>query len=102
MRKENIESDNGVKYKGMSNKEFTGLKILEALAATGLRSCRYGKEIGVTARAGEIKVDKILANDFDPEAVKLIKKNFEYNDISCETEITEMDAIDLMYERRKL
>lgn len=27
-------------------KEFVGIKILEALAATGLRSVRYAKEIG--------------------------------------------------------
>lgn len=53
------------------------------------------KEIGV-------HVNKILANDWDPEAAKLIEKNFEFNDIDLDnTEITSMDALDLMYERRK-
>ncbi|CAI2364103.1 unnamed protein product [Moneuplotes crassus] len=75
---------------------WKGLKILEALAATGLRSCRYMKEISVD-------VWKILSNDWDPTAAELIKKNFEYNDIDKnKTEITAIDAIDLMYERRKL
>ncbi len=48
-------------------------------------------------------VQKILSNDWDPEAAGLIKKNFAFNDIPEEkTEVTAMDAIDLMYERRKL
>jgi tRNA (guanine26-N2/guanine27-N2)-dimethyltransferase len=68
---------------------------LEALAATGLRSVRYVKEIGV-------HVDKILANDWDLEASKLIEKNFEFNGVEKNrTEVTSMDGIDLMYERRK-
>lgn len=54
------------------------------------------KEIGVD-------VKKILANDWDLAASKLIEKNFEFNDIPLErTEVTSMDAMDLMYERRKL
>lgn len=48
-------------------------------------------------------VKKILANDWDLAASKLIEKNFEFNDIPLEkTEVTSMDAMDLMYERRKL
>lgn len=54
------------------------------------------KEIGVD-------VKKILSNDWDLAASKLIEKNFEFNDIPLErTEVTSMDAMDLMYERRKL
>ena len=45
----------------------------EALAATGLRSVRYLKEID--------KIKKIYSNDLDPKAVELMKKNFEFNDI---------------------
>lgn len=47
------------------------LTILEALSATGLRSIRYLKEL-----AG---VEKIYANDLDPVAVELIRKNFASN-----------------------
>ena len=50
----------------------------------------------------DIYVKKILANDWDPEAAKLIEKNFEFNDIPVEnTEVKAMDAIDLMYEKRR-
>ena len=60
--------------------------MLEALAATGLRSVRYAKEI-------DCHIDKITANDWDEEAADLIKKNFEYNDIDLnQTEVTAMDA----------
>ena len=50
----------------------------------------------------DVYVKKILANDWDPEAAKLIEKNFEFNDIPVEnTEVKAMDAIDLMYEKRR-
>jgi tRNA (guanine26-N2/guanine27-N2)-dimethyltransferase len=50
----------------------------------------------------DVKIKKILSNDWDPEAAELIKSNFEFNDIEAErTEVTAMDALDLMYERRK-
>jgi len=84
----------------MKPREFTGLKILEALAATGLRSVRYCKEIGTQAGHPDIKVEKILANDWDPEAAKIIKKNFDFNGIDCEQEITSLDATDLMYSKK--
>ena len=53
-----------------------GVKVLEALAATGLRSVRYLKEID--------KISKLVANDLDPKAVELMQNNFEYNDIDKE------------------
>lgn len=47
------------------NKELKdGVKILEALAATGLRSVRYLKEIS--------NINKLHANDLDPKAVELM------------------------------
>jgi tRNA G26 N,N-dimethylase Trm1 len=57
------------------NKDYAedGVKILEALAATGLRSVRYLKEIE--------KIEKLSTNDWDPAAVELIKKNMEFNNI---------------------
>ena len=44
------------KEREAKKKDFEGLKILEALAATGLRSVRYCKEIGVRANMDDIKV----------------------------------------------
>jgi len=46
---------------------------LEALAATGLRSVRYLKEIEA--------LRQLLANDIDPTATELMKKNFDFNSI---------------------
>ena len=57
-------------------KEFNGISVLEALAATGLRSVRYLKEIP--------SILKLVANDIDSTATDLMKKNFEFN--SCEPE----------------
>ena len=53
--------------------------MLEALSATGLRSVRYIKEIPT--------INKLVANDIDPTATDLMKKNFEFND--CPTEKVE-------------
>jgi tRNA (guanine26-N2/guanine27-N2)-dimethyltransferase len=47
------------------SKEPTKIKILEALAATGLRSVRYLKEID--------NIEKLVANDLDPKAVELME-----------------------------
>jgi tRNA (guanine26-N2/guanine27-N2)-dimethyltransferase len=55
------------------NGSFT---ILEALAASGLRSIRYAKEIP--------NIDFIVVNDLDADAVNSINKNVEYNGLSKE------------------
>ena len=52
------------------------LDILEVLSGTGIRSIRYMKEIS--------SLNKLIANDIDPTAVDLIKKNFVFNDLSEE------------------
>lgn len=64
------------------------LKILESLAASGLRSCRYGLEI---PEAG-----KIVANDMLAEAVKSINKNVEYNKLTDKVVANQGDAIKFM------
>lgn len=56
----------GVKYE-------SGMRILEALSATGLRSIRYAKEI-----AG---VNEIVANDLSKAAVKSIEENVKFNGV---------------------
>lgn len=48
-----------------------GLHILEGLAASGLRSVRYAKEIDGVA--------KVVANDMDPNVVDAMKRNIEFN-----------------------
>eukprot|EP00929_Paragymnodinium_shiwhaense_P113590 TRINITY_DN81876_c0_g1_i1.p1 TRINITY_DN81876_c0_g1~~TRINITY_DN81876_c0_g1_i1.p1 ORF type:complete len:558 (+),score=132.86 TRINITY_DN81876_c0_g1_i1:81-1754(+) len=55
----------------------SGMKVLEALAATGIRSIRYAKELG----HGEHGIHSIVANDLDPAAVELMKKNLVHNKV---------------------
>ena len=55
---------------------FPGVRILEALAASGLRSIRYWKEIG------DGLVKSIVVNDISEDAVAAIKKNIEHNGLS--------------------
>ena len=50
-----------------------GLKILEALAASGLRSIRYALEI---PSAGTV-----VANDLSKEAYHSICRNIEHNEV---------------------
>lgn len=65
------------------------VRILEALAATGLRSIRYAKEVE--------GFDEVVANDLLAEAVKMIKKNVEANGVEDKVEISHSDAMTLMY-----
>jgi len=75
------------------NKTHDGLDILEALAATGLRSVRYLKEIP--------SIKTLIANDIDPTATELMTNNFKFNECSEEKyRVETRDAIDLMNEMR--
>jgi tRNA (guanine26-N2/guanine27-N2)-dimethyltransferase len=59
--------------KEAKGKDKKDISILEALAATGLRSVRYLKEID--------NISTLAANDWDPKAVELIKKNLDFNGV---------------------
>lgn len=61
-----------------------GIKILEALSATGLRSIRYAREIP--------GVKEITANDLSEDAVDTIKKNIEHNGVEDMVTTTMSDA----------
>jgi tRNA (guanine26-N2/guanine27-N2)-dimethyltransferase len=74
-----------------------GLKILEALAATGIRTIRYVKELG----EGPEGVRKIVANDLDPAAVKHMRINLAHNSVTeSKVEVTCADANVHMYTHR--
>ncbi|XP_068150469.1 tRNA (guanine(26)-N(2))-dimethyltransferase [Drosophila tropicalis] len=66
-----------------------GLRILEALAATGLRSIRYAQEI-----AG---VREIIANDLSRQAVESIQTNIKHNKVDQLIQPSHADAMTLMY-----
>ncbi|KAF0691189.1 Aste57867_17537 [Aphanomyces stellatus] len=89
-----IPTDDEVHAHVVDNAETKGLKIFEALSASGLRSIRYFQEID--------GVQSILVNDLDPAAVISIKRNIEYNNLSTEKLIpNEEDATAVMYRHRK-
>ena len=70
-----------------------GLRILEGLAASGLRSMRFGLEIP--------GVNQVIANDFDQNAVNFIKRNIENNKLEDIVTASYADASMLMYQHRK-
>lgn len=70
-----------------------GLKILEALAATGIRSIRYVKELEA--------IRQIVANDLDSTAVEHIQQNLVHNHVPDGLiEVTCEDASSHMYAHR--
>lgn len=66
-----------------------GLRVLEALSATGLRSIRYAKEVP--------GIKQIVANDFNFAAVKSIKENIKLNGVEHLVTASEANAMTLMY-----
>ncbi|KAI9288420.1 N2,N2-dimethylguanosine tRNA methyltransferase [Umbelopsis sp. AD052] len=77
-------------HHSLSRSDFT---ILEALAATGLRSVRYAKEIP--------NVKRIVANDLLEDAVLSIKRNTKFNEISEDLlHANQGDALGVMYNAR--
>ena len=71
-----------------------GLKILDCLAASGLRSMRYFKEIK--------NVDLITVNDLDPSAVELAENNIKLNEVDDRVVKTRVgDGTMLCYEARE-
>lgn len=69
-----------------------GVRILEALSATGLRSIRYWHEIE--------GIKEIIANDLDQTAVEDIQRNIEFNHAIEGIKVNHADATDLMYANR--
>lgn len=70
----------------------TGITILEALSATGLRSIRYAKEVE--------GVRQIVANDISEKAVDSIRRNVLHNGVENLVTPHHEDATLLMYQRR--
>ncbi|XP_013418215.1 tRNA (guanine(26)-N(2))-dimethyltransferase [Lingula anatina] len=72
--------------------ETTGLKILEALSASGLRSMRFALEIP--------EVKEIVTNDYSEAAVEIIKHNAQHNKVQHLISPSCADAALLMYQHR--
>ncbi|XP_034544045.1 tRNA (guanine(26)-N(2))-dimethyltransferase [Notolabrus celidotus] len=69
-----------------------GLRVLEGLAASGLRSVRFALEVP--------GLKSITANDFSAKAAALIARNAQHNGVSHLLKASCKDASMLMYERR--
>ena len=84
-----IDTSNREKSK---EKGDEGVKILEGLAASGLRSIRFAKELTGVAR--------IVANDWSRQAVESIERNAEHNKVRHLVEPHNGDAALLMYQHK--
>jgi len=69
-----------------------GLTILEALAASGLRSVRFAREIP--------GLKNILANDWSSQAVESIQKNVDHNSVQDIVTPSNGDASMVMYQHK--
>ncbi|XP_060768058.1 tRNA (guanine(26)-N(2))-dimethyltransferase isoform X2 [Neoarius graeffei] len=69
-----------------------GLRVLEGLAASGLRSIRFTLEVPGLKR--------VTANDFSAKAADLITRNTHHNNVTHLMETQNRDASMLMYEAR--
>lgn len=67
-----------------------GIRILDALAATALRSIRYVKEIP--------GVKEVVVNDLDEAAVQAARRNIAFNQVECsKIRVQQGDAICAMH-----
>uniref|UniRef100_A0A665VYM1 tRNA (guanine(26)-N(2))-dimethyltransferase n=1 Tax=Echeneis naucrates TaxID=173247 RepID=A0A665VYM1_ECHNA len=69
-----------------------GLRVLEGLAASGLRSVRFALEVP--------GLQSVTANDFSAKAAALIARNAQYNGVEHLLQASCRDASMLMYEKR--
>ncbi|XP_068560471.1 tRNA (guanine(26)-N(2))-dimethyltransferase [Cebidichthys violaceus] len=69
-----------------------GLRVLEGLSASGLRSVRFALEVP--------GLQSVTANDFSTKAAALIARNAEYNGVGHLLRASCRDASMLMYEMR--
>jgi len=77
---------------GKSAASKNGVRILEGLAASGLRSVRFALEVPF--------VREVVANDFDYTAVEYIRRNATHNDVDHLITASCSDAAMLMYASR--
>ena len=76
-----------------NEKQGSPTKLFEAFSATGLRSIRYAKEV--------TGFSKIIANDIDPNAVKIIERNIKANGVTGTVESSIGDANKIMNQHVK-
>nr|XP_003468399.1 tRNA (guanine(26)-N(2))-dimethyltransferase [Cavia porcellus]XP_013006376.1 tRNA (guanine(26)-N(2))-dimethyltransferase [Cavia porcellus] len=70
-----------------------GLRVLEGLAASGLRSIRFALEVP--------GLQSVVANDASARAVELMRHNVQLNDVAHLVQPSQADARMLMYQHQK-
>lgn len=76
-------------------KPFNGIQILDALAASGLRTVRFLKEIKPEL------INKMHSNDISEAALKHMRDNFQLNELDQSKVVQHQeDANDLMYKSK--
>ncbi|ELV14320.1 N(2),N(2)-dimethylguanosine tRNA methyltransferase [Tupaia chinensis] len=70
-----------------------GLRVLEGLAASGLRSIRFAREVP--------GLRSVVANDASSRAVDLMRRNVQLNDVAHLVQPSHSDARMLMYQHQK-
>uniref|UniRef100_A0AAY4F1H4 tRNA (guanine(26)-N(2))-dimethyltransferase n=1 Tax=Denticeps clupeoides TaxID=299321 RepID=A0AAY4F1H4_9TELE len=86
------EEEDGLASISVGEQCQQGLRILEGLAASGLRSVRFALEVP--------GIRSITANDFSARAASLIARNANFNKVSHLLQASQRDASMLMYESR--
>ncbi|KAM9688755.1 tRNA (guanine(26)-N(2))-dimethyltransferase isoform 1-T2 [Trichechus inunguis] len=71
-----------------------GLRVLEGLAASGLRSIRFAQEVP--------GLRSVVANDASSQAVHLIRRNVLLNDVAHLVQPSQADARMLMYQHQSV
>ena len=75
------------------NEDCEGITVLEGLAASGLRSIRFAKELE--------GVKTIVANDWSRQAVESIERNVKHNNVDDIVQAHNGDAALLMYKHKQ-
>ncbi|KAI7900790.1 N2,N2-dimethylguanosine tRNA methyltransferase [Cokeromyces recurvatus] len=90
-RAKDEKSKNILQEKIDAVKNSNNFTILEALAASGLRSIRYAKEIP--------KLKQVVCNDIEEDAIQAIKRNVKYNGLTEDlVKPNHGDAMRVMYD----
>jgi len=88
----NFDSQVNKTHEAKTTANKDGVRILEGLAASGLRSVRFALEVPF--------VREVIANDFDHTAVEYIRRNAVHNNIDHLITASCSDAAMLMYASR--
>jgi len=75
----------GTKQNKLKEQTTGGIRILDALSASGLRAIRFAKEVPM--------VDLVVANDFSEHAFQTIQRNVQLNGLEGRVRAVHSDAM---------